>query len=88
MSLTVPLYQKKQFKIEQEWQPYRRALEHDEQEYFDRLMHKARQHAAAAQEAARLNHMEAVFMSMLIEMQKEIDELTRTAQPPRFENFY
>lgn len=75
MGLTVPLYQKKQFKVEQEWQPYRRALGPHEQQYYDRLMHKARQHASAGQQAARLNHMEAVFMSMLIEMQKEIDEL-------------
>lgn len=77
MGLTVPLYQRKQFKVEQEWQPYRRALGCQEQEYYDRLMHKARQHASAGHAAARLNHMESVFMSMLIEMQKEIEELKK-----------
>ena len=75
MGMTVPLYQRQQFKIEQEWQQYRRALQQTEQEYYDRLMHKARQHAFAGHAAARLNHMESVFMSMLIEMQKEIEEL-------------
>jgi hypothetical protein len=40
-------------------------------------MHKARQHAFAGHAAARLNHMESVFMSMLIELQKEIEELKR-----------
>jgi hypothetical protein len=77
MGMTVPLYQRKQFKVEQEWRPYRRALDPSEQEHYDRLMHKARQHASAGHAASRLNHMEAVFMSMLIEMQKEIEELRR-----------
>ncbi|MFO8133697.1 MAG: hypothetical protein R6U10_07215 [Thermoplasmatota archaeon] len=75
--MTVPLYQRKQFKVEQEWRPYRRALGQSDQEMYDRLMHKARQHASAGHEAARLNHMESVFMSMLIEMQKEIEELKK-----------
>ena len=77
MSMTVPLYQRKQFKVEQEWQRYRRALDPAVQEYYDRIMHKARQHASAGYEAARLNHMESVFMSILIEMQKEIEALKR-----------
>ena len=44
---------------------------------FDELMVKARAHASAAHYAAILNPMEPFFMSILIELQYDIDALKK-----------
>lgn len=61
--------------IEERWQPYRRALRHRNQLHFDRLFEHARAHADAG---GYLNHDEPlfpIFLSMLLEQERRIQQL-------------
>lgn len=57
------------------WKKYRRALRKDEKEIFDRLMEKCLRHASASGHAGRAVPAEPMFMSILLEQQKEIEGL-------------
>lgn len=64
--------------LEQEfasWAKFRRALRKEDQEAFDALFGAAKYHAAAASYASRLNPLEAIFLSILLEHQKALDDL-------------
>lgn len=64
--------------LEQEfagWAKFRRALRKEDQEAFDALFGAAKYHVAAASYATRLNPLEAILLSILIEHQKTIDDL-------------
>jgi hypothetical protein len=54
---------------------FRRALRGEDRNDFDGLMNKARQHASSCTVAPLLDPMEAVFLSILVEQQKEISSL-------------
>jgi len=62
---------------EESWRPYRRALRAEEKAAFDRLFSHARAHSAAAGQAARGIPSEAMFLSMLLEMNIELEALRR-----------
>ena len=70
--------------LEQEfagWAKFRRALRKEDQEAFDALFGAAKYHVAAASYASRLNPLEAILLSILIEHQKTLDALNaRLAQ--------
>ena len=72
--------------LEQEfagWAKFRRALRKEDQEAFDALFGAAKYHVAAASYASRLNPLEAIFLSILLEHQKVLDELkARLAEHP------
>ncbi|UCD92177.1 MAG: hypothetical protein JSV43_08140 [Methanobacteriota archaeon] len=61
--------------IVSDWLPYRRALRDRDRRVFDVLMTKARMHTSASSYANRLEPLESVFMSILLEQQKEIELL-------------
>ncbi|WAM22775.1 MAG: hypothetical protein OI715_01365 (plasmid) [Candidatus Methanoperedens sp.] len=54
---------------------FRRALRGEDKDAFDSLMNKAREHASSCTVAPTLEPMDAVFLSILIEQQKEINSL-------------
>jgi hypothetical protein len=54
---------------------FRRALHGEEKDAFDNIMNKARKHASSCTVAPTLDPMNAVFLSILIEQQKEINSL-------------
>lgn len=58
-----------------DWLPYRRALRDRDRKVFDALMTKARMHTSASSYANRMEPLESVFMSILLEQQKEIELL-------------
>jgi hypothetical protein len=58
-----------------DWLPYRRALRDRDRKVFDALMTKARMHTSASSYAKRMEPLESVFMSILLEQQKEIELL-------------
>lgn len=71
--------------LEQEfasWAKFRRALRKEDQEAFDALFGAAKYHVAAASYASRLNSLEAIFLSILLEHQKAIDDLRARLAPP------
>jgi hypothetical protein len=72
---TVPTYRNVLENLIKEWQEFKRALRKEDREAFDRLIEKARMHASAASYETRLDPMESMFMSILLEQEKEIQEL-------------
>jgi hypothetical protein len=54
---------------------FRRALHGEDKDAFDSLMNKARKHASSCTVAPTLDPMQAVFLSILIEQEKEINSL-------------
>jgi hypothetical protein len=60
-----------------EWQAFRRGLRSADRQAFDKMMTRARRHAGAASNAARLNPTEALFMAILVEHERVLQELEK-----------
>jgi len=75
MGRTVPSFRILLEEIIVELSVFRRALRGEDKVAFDSLMNKARMHASSCTVAPTLDPMDAVFLSILIEQQKEIDSL-------------
>ncbi len=75
MGRTVPTYRLVIESIVSDWLPYKRALRDRDKLIFDSLMTKARMHTSASSYANRMEPLESVFMSILLEQQKEIELL-------------
>ena len=54
---------------------FRRALRGEDRVAFDSLMNKAREHASSCTVVPTLDPMHAIFLSILVEQQKEISSL-------------
>lgn len=77
MGRTLPTYRQILEGIIVEWNRYKRALRKEDRELFEELMEKARKHASAAGYDARVNPMESFFMSIILEIEKEMKEIRR-----------
>ncbi len=75
MGRTVPTYRLHTESILNDWMDYRRALREKDREVFDELMFKARAHSSAGSYCAHLDPVATMFLSILLEMQKEIQGL-------------
>jgi hypothetical protein len=64
------------------WKGYRKCLRQNEREIFDRMMDNCRIHASASGMATRPNPLEAMFLSVLLEHQRKIEELERRGLRP------
>ncbi len=73
MGRTIPTYRLHLESILNDWMDYRRALRERDREAFDRLLNKARQHASAASYSAHLDPTDLAFLSILLEMEKELE---------------
>jgi hypothetical protein len=80
MGRTVPTYRSVLEALISDWQGFRMALRKEDQAAFDRLMDKARRLASAAGYDPRLDPMESVFMSILVELEKEFEELRKKVE--------
>ena len=65
---------------EESWKLYRRALRVEDQHAFDRLWALARRQSPASSMAGRMFPMESYLMSMVIGLQREIDQLQAALQ--------
>ena len=72
---TVPTFRMVLEHVIGDWRAFRRALRIRDRASFDNMMTHAREHAAAASNAARLNPVEALFMAILLEHEKELEVL-------------
>ncbi len=81
MGRTVPTYRLHLESILNDWMDYRRALREKDREAFDRLLNKARQHASAASYSAHLDPTDLAFLSVLLEMEKELEALKARREP-------
>ncbi len=75
MGRTIPTYRLHLESILNDWMDYRRALRERDREAFDRVLNRARQHASAASYAAHLDPTDLAFLSVLLEMEKELEAL-------------
>ncbi len=75
MGRTVPSFRMLLEEMIVELSVFRRALRGEDKVAFDSLMNKAREHASSCTVAPTLDPMDAVFLSILIEQQKEINSL-------------
>lgn len=73
----MPTYRMHLESIISSWMDYRRALREKERVLFDEVVIKARRHASAASFCAHLDPLETALLSILLEMQKDIEELRR-----------
>jgi hypothetical protein len=60
-----------------EWSGFRRALQPTDRAAFDKLFARAKRHVAAGMAAARPVPFEALLVSLLIEHEREIEDLQR-----------
>ena len=63
-----------------DWKTFRRALSMRDRAAFDAMMFRARLHAAAASNAARLNPTEALIMAILLEHEKELEKVKESRE--------
>src|SRR5437870_13276604 len=77
MGRTIPTYRLHLESILNDWMDYRRALREKDRETFDRVISKARQHASAASYCAHMDPTILAILSVLLEMEREIESLKR-----------
>src|SRR5439155_25026154 len=77
MGRTIPTYRLHLESILTDWMDYRRALREKDRETFDRVISKARQHASAASYCAHMDPTILALLSVLLEMEREIESLKR-----------
>ncbi len=75
MGRTVPSFRMLLEEMTAEFSVFRRALRGEDKDAFDSLMNKARKHASSCTVAPTLDPVNAVFLSILIEQQKEINSM-------------
>jgi len=72
---TVPSFRNLLEEIIKDMYAFRRALRGEDKAAFDSLMKKAREHASSATVAPALEPMDSIFLSILVEHQKELNSL-------------
>ena len=82
MGRTVPSFRMLLDSIIMELGDFRRALRRRDREVFDRIMDMAREHASASTVAAAVDPMDTIVLSILIEQQKQIDDLKEDSDAP------
>jgi hypothetical protein len=75
MGRTVPSFRNLLEEIIRELTVFRRALRGEDKIAFDNLMNKAREHASSSTVAPVLEPMDSIFLSILVEQQKELNSL-------------
>lgn len=75
MGRTVPSFRSLLEEIIAELSVFRRALHGEDKSAFDGLMNRARKHASSCTIAPTLDPMDSVFLSILVEHQKELNSL-------------
>ncbi len=74
---TAPTYRKKLEEKINELKPYKRALRKREKEIFDEIMESAKRKAHASTNQAFVDPMDGIYLSILLEMKRELKEIKR-----------
>lgn len=80
MGSTVPSFRMLLEEIVMELSVFKRALRGEDKIAFDSLMNKARAHASSCTVTPMLEPIDAVFLSILVEQEKEINSLRQSLQ--------
>jgi hypothetical protein len=79
MGRTVPTFCQFVQAAEQRWATFRRALRREDQPHFDRLFRSVRTYTQAATYQCHDNPMEAILLSISLDLAKRLDALERLA---------
>lgn len=85
MGRTVPSFRMLLEGIIGELSDFCRALRGEDRAAFDSLMNKAKIHASSCTVVPTLDPIHAIFLSILVEQEKEINELKVAKEPNRLE---
>jgi len=77
MGRTAPTYRMLIDAEIERWRDFRKALKRHDRGAFDALMRKTREHASATSYMAPLDYFDCMCMAILLEHEKEIEELKR-----------
>lgn len=55
-----------------DWREFRSALRREDRDAFDALVNRARRHSSAASYQASADPVETIFLSMLVDLEKEL----------------
>jgi len=77
---TVPSYRQALEKEISHWEGFRKALRGKDVEAFDKMMNASRVYASAGGNATRPILTEAMFMSILLNQQKELMEIKESLE--------
>ena len=80
MGRTVPSYRMALETEINRWEGFRKALRGKDLEAFDEMMNACRLHASAGSSATRPILTEAMFMSILLNQQKELMEIRESLE--------
>ena len=75
MGRTVPSFRMQLEEIIEEFSTFRRILHGEDKIIFDKLINMARKHASSGTIVPKLDPMNVLLLSIIIEQQKEIDFL-------------
>ncbi|MCI0497453.1 MAG: hypothetical protein L0Z54_04065 [Thermoplasmata archaeon] len=76
----MPTYRNEIDMVAQGWQKYRRAMAPADRAYLDRLLEMAMRHSHEGAYMASPEPTEPIFLSILVEMLREMDDLRRLAR--------
>ena len=79
MGRTVPTFVQLVREAEQRWAKFRRALRREDQPHFDRLFHSVRAYTQAATYQCHDNPMEAILLSIALDLEKRVAALEKLA---------
>ncbi len=75
MGRTVPSYRQGLKREIEKWKGFRKGLRNKDAEAFDRMMNACRNFASAGSMATRPILLEAMFMSILLQQEKDLMEI-------------
>ncbi len=75
MGRTVPSYRQALKREIEKWKGFRKGLRNKDAEAFDRMMNACRNFASAGSMATRPILLEAMFMSILLQQEKDLMEI-------------
>lgn len=79
MGRTVPTFRQLIEEAAAHWAKFRRALRREDQQHFDRLFHRARCYCQAATYQCHDNPMEAILLSIVLDLEKRLSRLEKIA---------
>ncbi|MBE7410963.1 MAG: hypothetical protein L6Q54_04610 [Leptospiraceae bacterium] len=88
MGAQMPTYSNYLQSLSEEWKPFKKTLNREEQVYFDKLFAIAIQHSHAGSMQSNPFPLEVVFMTVLIQLLKDNENLkNRVKELEKWETF-
>lgn len=86
MGRTIPTFVQLVEQAAQRWAKFRRALRREDQAHFDKLFRSVREYTQAATYQCSDNPMEAILLSIALDLQKRLHAVEQLLQQARVSN--